>query len=153
MVDDKILNNSFDDVEYGIERTTQQSIQILPQVAYMYEESTCENMEDLYTERKTRDLMSEFFEKSPFYEKYSLDVKKVERCDLYDIYYYFKDRLNEVGEFNSVQIFCAIAEFFDVNYKIMYNDVIALEDKVVILEEMSDMYGLKKKFSKVNRLF
>ena len=150
MVDDKILNNSFDDVEYGTERTTQQSI---PQVAQMYEESTCENMEDLYTTRKMRNLMSEFFENSPFYEKYSVDAKKVERCDLYDIYYYFKDRLNEIGEFNSVQVFCAIAEFFDVNYKIMYNDVIALEDKVIILEEMSEMYGLKKRFANVNRLF
>jgi hypothetical protein len=59
----------------------------------------------------------------------------------------------EVGEFNNVQIFCAIAEFFDVNYKVMYNDVIALEDKVVILEQLSEMYGLKKKFSNVNRLF
>lgn len=153
MVDDKILNNSFDDVEYGTERTTQQSIQILPQVAHMYEESTCENMEDLYTTRKMRDLMSGFFENSPFYEKYSVDAKKVERCDLYDIYYYFKDRLNEIGEFNAVQVFCAIAEFFDVNYKVMYNDIIALEDKVVILEEMSEMYGLKKKFANVNRLF
>jgi hypothetical protein len=60
MVDDKILNNSFDDVEYGIERTTQQSISILPQVAYMYEESTSENIEDLYTNRKMRDLMAGF---------------------------------------------------------------------------------------------
>ena len=71
----------------------------------------------LYTTRKMRDLMSGFFENSPFYEKYSVDAKKVERCDLYDIYYYFKDRLNEIGEFNAVQVFCAIAEFFDVNYK------------------------------------
>lgn len=153
MVDDKILNNSFDDVEYGIERTTQQSISILPQVAYMYEESTSENIEDLYTNRKMRDLMSGFFENSPFYEKYSVEAKRLERCDMFDVYYYFKDRLMEVGEFNNVQIFCAIAEFFDVNYKVMYNDVIALEDKVVILEQLSEMYGLKKKFSNVNRLF
>jgi hypothetical protein len=153
MVDDKILNNSFDDVEYGIERTTQQAISILPQVAHMYEESTSESIEDLYTERKMRNLMADFFEASPFYEKYSGESKRVERSDLFDMYYYFKDRLNEIGEFNSVQVFCAIAEFFDVNYKVMYNDVIALEDKVVILEELSEMYGLKKKFSNVNRLF
>lgn len=153
MVDDKILNNSFDDVEYGTERTTQQSIAILPQVAYMYEESTCEDIEDIYTTRKMRDLMSEFFENSPFYEKYSVDAKKVERCDLYDIYYYFKDRLNEVNEFNCVQVFCAIAEFFDVNYKVLYNDIIALEDKIVLLEEMANMYGLENKFASVNRLF
>lgn len=153
MVDDKILNNSFDDVEYGIERTTQQSIAILPQVAYMYEESTCDNIEDVYTARKMRDLMSEFFEKSPFYEKYSSDAKKVERCDMYNIYYYFKDRLNEVNEFNCVQVFCAIAEFFDVNYKVLYNDIIALEDKIVLLQEMADMYGLENRFASVNRLF
>lgn len=153
MVDDKILNNSFDDVEYGIERTTQQSIAILPQVAYMYEESTCDNIEDVYTARKMRDLMSEFFEKSPFYEKYSNDAKKVERCDMYNIYYYFKDRLNEVNEFNCVQVFCAIAEFFDVNYKVLYNDIIALEDKIVLLQEMADMYGLENRFASVNRLF
>ena len=117
MVDDKILNNSFDDVEYGTERTTQQSISILPQVAYMYEESTSENIEDLYTNRKMRDLMSIFFENSPFYEKYSGEAKRLERCDMFDVYYYFKDRLNEVGEFNCVQIFCAIAEFFDVSIR------------------------------------
>ena len=66
---------------------------------------------------------------------------------------FFTPEETSVLEFNAVQVFCAIAEFFDVNYKIMYNDVISLEDKVIILEEMSEMYGLKKRFANVNRLF
>ena len=39
MIEDKIFENSFDKVEYGVERTTQESIQISPFVEKQYEES------------------------------------------------------------------------------------------------------------------
>ena len=37
MIEDKIFENSFDKVEYGVERTTQESIQISPFVEKQYE--------------------------------------------------------------------------------------------------------------------
>jgi len=52
-----------------------------------------------------------------------------------------------------IKIFCAIAEFFDLNYKILYNDILTLEDKVKILDQLEKEYGLEKQFTKSKALF
>jgi hypothetical protein len=153
MIEDKIINNGFDNVEYGIERTTQSSIQISPFVEDRYEESTSEHIEEIYTRRRLMELMNELYENSKFYEKYGKNLKKIERCDLFDIYYHFKDELRKTHEFSVVQIFCTIAEFFDLNYKTLYNDILTLEDKVSILDHLEKDYGLEKHFAKSKSLF
>ena len=84
---------------------------------------------------------------------YNPVVKKVERCDLFKIYYHFKDELQKQNEFSIIQIFCTIAEFFDLNYKTLYNDILTLEDKVNILEHLEKEYGLDKHFARSKALF
>ena len=175
MLEDKIFENSFDKVEYGVERTTQASIQISPFVEKQYEESVSENIDEIYTRRRLMRLMYELYLKSEFFDKYgqkqhvdaSKDsstlnyedlvynpvVKKVERGDLFKIYYYFKDELQKQHEFSIIQIFCTIAEFFDLNYKTLYNDILTLEDKVNILEHLEKEYGLDKHFARSKALF
>jgi hypothetical protein len=179
MLEDKIFENSFDKVEYGVERTTQASIQISPFVEKQYEESVSENIDEIYTRRRLMQLMYELYLKSEFFDKYgqkqhvdaskdaSKDsstlnyedlvynpvVKKVERGDLFKIYYHFKDELQKQHEFSIIQIFCTIAEFFDLNYKTLYNDILTLEDKVNILEHLEKEYGLDKHFARSKALF
>lgn len=175
MLEDKIFENSFDKVEYGIERTTQASIQISPFVEKQYEESVSENIDELYTRRRSMQLMYELYLKSEFFEKYGQKphvdasndsssllyegliynpvVKKIEHGDLFKIYYYFKDALQKQHEFSIIQIFCMIAEFFDLNYKTLYNDILTLEDKVNILEHLEKEYGLEKHFASSKALF
>ena len=151
---DKIGNSSYDNVEYGVERTTQTPIQIDPYAEEMYEETTSENIEDIYVKRKMMDIMNEIYEQSEYFEKYGgKKPKKVDRSDLFGIYYYFKDELRKRNEYTIVQIFITIAEFFDLNYRTLYNDILTLEDKVEILDHLSDEYGLERQFAQSNPLF
>ena len=175
MLGDKIIDNSFDKVEYGVERTTQTSIQISPFVEKQYEESVSENIDELYVIRRLMKIMYDLYLNSEFFEKYGqkqhIDAskdsstlqyedlvynpvaKKIERGDLFKIYYYFKDELQKHNEFSIIQIFCTIAEFFDLNYKTLYNDILTLEDKVNILEHLEKEYGLNKHFARSKALF
>ena len=97
--------------------------------------------------------MSELYEASEFYEKYGQDCKKLEKADISNVYYTFKRQLLEKDDYNLVQVFTTIAEFFDLNYKTLYNDIISLEDKAEILEILRDMYGLESQFAKSKKLF
>ena len=152
-IDDKIINNSYDNVDYGTERTSQSPISIDPAAESLYEENMTEHIEDLYTKKKLYEELHELYLNSPYFEKYKKNPKKVERADFFGIYYYFKDKLMENNEYNIVQIFCAIAEFFDFNYKTLYNEVITLGDKVVLLETLQEQFGLEKEFDNSIRLF
>ena len=147
------MNNSYDSVEYGTGNLSQRAISISPLAEDMYKESTTESIEDLYTKKKIMDDMHELYEASKYFEKYKKHAKKIERSDLFDIYYYFKDRLKEKDEYSTIQIFCAIAEFFDLNYKVLYNDIIAIKDKAEILEALQTQYGLEKEFVNSRKLF
>ena len=150
---DKIINNSYDAVDYGQEALSQSPIAINPLVSEQYEEATSENIEDIYTRKKLYNQMSELYEASEFYEKYGQDCKKLEKADISNVYYTFKHQLLEKNDYNLVQIFTTIAEFFDLNYKTLYNEIISLEDKAEILEILRDMYGLESQFAKSKKLF
>ena len=150
---DKIINNSYDAVDYGQEALSQSPIAINPLVSDQYEEAISENIEDIYTRKNLYNQMSELYEASEFYEKYGQDCKKLEKADISNVYYTFKRQLLEKDDYNLVQVFTTIAEFFDLNYKTLYNDIISLEDKAEILEILRDMYGLESQFAISKKLF
>lgn len=153
MLEDKIINNNYNNVEYGSTTLNTSSISVSPMVYDRYEESLCENIEDLYTRKDLFERLLKIYEESPYYAKYGKDVKKLEKRDIADVYYTFKAKLKEDTSFSLVQIFCTIAEFFDLNYKTLYNDVISLEDKAEILELLQETYGLENTMSKSKKLF
>lgn len=152
-VKDKIFNSRYNNVEYGSERTSNQEIAIDPAISDLYEENVSENMEEVYVKKNMMKKMEELYEQSEFYQKYGQDPRRIERCDFFKIYYYFKDKLKELNEYNIVQIFCVISEFFDFNYKVLYKDIITLEDKVEILDIIEDQYGLDKPLASSKKLF
>lgn len=153
MLEDKIINNSFDNVEYGTEMSKTSGIAISPLVSDRYEESISDNIEDLYLRKRINEKLIVLYEHSPFYEKYGKE-KKLEKADIPEIYYTFKSELRKDNSYTLAQIFCAIAEFFELNYKTLYNDIISLEDKAEILENLRESYGLDNQMtSKSKRLF
>ena len=153
--EDKILNNNYDSVDYGTESLNRHGgISITPMVSDRYEESTTENIDEVIMRKKINSQLAQLYEASPFYQKYGQDCKKIDKSDLTDIYYTFKSQLSDTEEhYTIVQILCAIAEFFELNYKILYNDILTLEDKAAVLESLEDTYGLEQKYAKSKKLF
>lgn len=147
----KVLNNNYNMVDRKTGTTS--AIAVSPLVSHLYQESLCEDIADLYQSRITDEVMYDLFIKSPFYEKYSTSVKRIEKADAYDIYVYFRDELSkQKPDINIIQIFFAIMEFFEFNYDKMYNDVISINDKSQILEALSNVYGYKSELE-CNKLF
>lgn len=94
--------------------------------------------------------MYELFSESPYYEKYNTD-KKVDKADLVNMYYYFRNLLLAEDKYTLSQIFICFAEFFNVNYKILYSEVCVM-DKDTLIRELSENANLKDKINK-NKLF
>ena len=153
MLEDKIINNNYDNVDYSYGFTSSTPIAISPLVSDRYEDALSEDIGELYARRHIYEDVAEIFEASPYFQKYGRETKKLEKRDVSDIYYTFKDELKKKDSYSLVQIFCAIAEFFELNYKTLYNDIISLEDKAEILEILQESYGLESTLSTSKRLF
>lgn len=152
-MEDKIINNNFDSVEYCTECLKGGTIEIDPKLRDRYEETTSENIEDVYTRKHLYNDLMNMYMKSKYYEKYGQDCKKIERRDMMDVYYTFKEQLMEKKDYSLAQVVCAIAEFFEMNYKTLYNDVLSLEDKARVIEDLQEIYGLESNFANSKRLF
>jgi hypothetical protein len=151
---EKVFNNSYNNIYYGLEKTNKSSsIEISPLVSHIYEESTTEDITDIISKKVMDDIIYEEYHKTKWYEKYIDETKKIEKSDITDIYYYFKKILVNKNTYNSVEAFCGIAEFFKINYKMLYNDIISIEDKAEILNILKETYGLKNRFKGINQLY
>lgn len=149
----EIINNSYEDVDYTSDRFTQNTLSINPLVSDDYKEVLSEDLDEVYNLKQLDEAMNELYLESPWYSKYGKNIKKVERGDIFEIYYYFKERLESTKMYGIVHIFCSICEFFDLNYKYVYNDIVSLRDKANILEALEEKYGLENYFSKSVKLF
>lgn len=149
----EIINNSYENVDYSADRFTQNTLTIDPAVSDNYKEILSEDLDEVYNLKQLDEALNELYENSPWYEKYGKNIKKIERGDIYDMYYYFKERLENTKMYSIVHIFCSICEFFDFNYKYVYNDIVSLRDKAHILETLEEKYGLENYFSKSVKLF
>lgn len=153
MLEDKIINNNYDNVDYGAVFTKSSSIAVNPLVADRYEEALSDDVSEIYTRKHIYEELAMLYEESEFYSKYGQDARKIEKRDISDVYYTFKELLKKKHEYSLVQIFCAIAEFFEFNYKVLYNDVCSLEDKAELLEGLQHLYGLEKSLNSSKKLF
>ncbi len=149
----EIINNSYEDIDYTADRFTQSTLTIDPAISDNYKEVLSEDMEEVYNLKQLDETLNELYENSPWYGKYGRNIKKIERGDIYDIYYYFKERLENMKMYSIMHIFCSICEFFDFNYKYVYNEIVSLRDKACILEALEEKYGLENYFSQSVKLF
>ena len=101
-------------------------------------------------EKRLNEKMLELFEASPYYDKYK-DEKRIDKIDMINMYYYFRDILVTEKSYSLSQIFICFAEFFDVNYKILYGELCVV-DKDMLIRETSEFANVSEKINR-NKLF
>lgn len=142
MKEDKIINNSYNtgEIEYEAFSAT---MKIDDRVSALYEDQYSENMFELRTIKSLNEEIYKLFLESPFHEKYQ-NPKRVDKGDMVKMYYYFKERLVKEKSYSNSQIFMGFAEFFQINYDQLYNEIGVL-DKEGLLRELNSHKGMKNK--------
>jgi len=102
------------------------------------------------TKQLLNDEIYKIFEESDYYEKYKVP-KRVDKHDMIKMYYFFKGELTKIKNFSAMEIFIGFAEFFQINYDQLYNEIRVL-DKESLLRELNEKYGLNSRI-KTKRLF
>jgi hypothetical protein len=148
MNEDKIINNSFNSGEMAFREFTQ-TIKVDNRVSGLYEDQLGDILEHRNF-KALNDVIYEIFLESPFYQKYKVP-KRVDKNDMIKMYYFFKEELLKKKDFSPMEIFIGFAEFFQINYDQLYNEVRVL-DKESLLKELNEKYDFKNKI-KTKRLF
>jgi len=149
MRNDKILNNAYNSGDIDYENFSQ-PIKVDDRVYELYKDILSDNIIEERTFKLLYDIIYDIFIKCPFYEKYK-NPKRVDKNDLLKMYYYFKERLIKENTFSAMQMFIGFAEFFQINYDQLYNDIGVL-DKEGLLRELNDKFKLDNKI-KTKKLF
>lgn len=147
--EDKILNNSYNEGEQNYEDFGP-VMKIHDSVLSLHEDQLGDNIVEVRTLKMLENEMYEIFSSSPYFEKYK-KPKRADGSDRVKMYYYFKQKLLDQKKYSNIDIFIAFAEFFQVNYDQLYNEVGVL-DKENLLKELNEKYGLSHKI-KTKRLF
>jgi len=147
--EDKIINNSYNQGEQTYEDFGA-VMKVHDSVFSLYEDQLGDNIVENRTLKMLDDEMYEIFQNSPYYEKYK-KPKRADGNDRIKMYYYFKEQLLKRRKYTNMEIFIAFAEFFQVNYDQLYNEVGVL-DKEGLLRELNEKYGLSNRI-KTKRLF
>lgn len=145
---DKIMNNGFNAGEMNHEAFTG-DIRIENSVADLYEDQLGDIIECRVRSMLDVELYQIFVD-SPYHQKYKTP-KRIDKTDLVKMFYYFKGFIMKSGKFSNMDFFIGFAEFFQVNYDVLYSDI-SVMDKEYILKEMSEKYGLHSRI-KTKKLF
>jgi hypothetical protein len=147
--EDKIINNSYNQGEQTYEDFGS-TMKVHDSVFSLYEDQLGDNIVENRTLKMLDDEMYEIFQNSPYYEKYK-KPKRADGNDRIKMYYYFKDNLLKRKKYTNMEIFIAFAEFFQINYDQLYNEI-GVMDKEGLLRELNEKYGLSHRI-KTKRLF
>jgi len=148
MKEDKIINNSFNSGELNYQEFTR-SIKVDSRVSGLYEDQLGDILE-YRTAQLLNGIIYDIFEKSAYYEKYK-NPKRVDKNDMIKMYYFFKDEIKRERDFSAMEVFIGFAEFFQINYDQLYNEIRVL-DKESLLKELNEKLGLAGRI-KTKRLF
>jgi len=147
--EDKILNNSYNQGEQNFEDFGG-TMKVHDSVFSLYEDQLGDNIVENNTLKMLDEKLYDLFIKSPYFEKYK-KIKRADGNDRIKMYYFFKEKLLEEKKYSSVEIFICFAEFFQVNYDQLYEEIGVL-DKEGLLKELNEKYNLTHKI-KTKRLF
>jgi len=142
MKEDKIINNSYNTGEIDFEAFNS-AMKIDDRISDLYEDQHSDNMIEVRVIKSLNDDMYDIFKKSPYYEKYK-KIKRVDKNDMIEMYYYFKEKLITKNTYSSSQIFIGFAEFFQINYDQLYSEI-GVMDKENLLKELDSHNRLKNK--------
>lgn len=149
MKEDKIVNNSYNTGDIDYEAFTA-PMKIDDRISTLYDDQLSDNLIDVRTEKTLEEDIYVLFLDSPFYIKYK-NPKRVDKGDMSTMYYYFKGELVKRRSYSDMQIFISFAEFFQINYDQLYDEVGVL-DKESLLKELSEKGKVKNKI-KTRKLF
>ena len=91
---------------------------------------------------------------SPYAKKYPIEnLKKIEKNDITKVFYYVKEELDKIRKLSAYELVLAINEFFDFNYNVIWYDVLSVELKGEILEDLYENHGMKSKMQVSKKLF
>ena len=108
----------------------------------------------LLNDRKdTANQLYQIFKTSSYLKKYSNSTKKVDKDDIFEIFYYFKNELKKKKTVSAYEFMLSINEFFDFNYDYIWNNVASVDMKSEILEDMYKNMGKREEMEHQIRLF
>lgn len=148
MIFDKITTNSYNTGDMDFQEFTS-PIALNDNISSRYEEYSLDAT-DYKIKKQLENALYEIFINSEYYEKYKTP-RNLDKNDLLTMYYYFKDILVLENIFSPIDIFKGFAEFFEVNYNILYSKI-SIKDKESILKEINDTIQIKNKV-KTKKLF
>jgi hypothetical protein len=143
---DKIFNNDYNTGNLDFEEFS------LPKVDTFYSEKNlddCYNSHDYEREKKLQEMVDKFFRESDLFEALE-HKKKIPKQNIPLVFVAIKKRF-ESDEFTGSEIFSAIAEYFGMNYEILYENIPSIYREQLV-RELDDRYGILKKRG-VKRLF
>ena len=160
-----ILGNSYNNKDFGNDINENSTITVDPSASELYEEATTEDPDELKRKDRLRNLMYDLFKESEWYEKYgafsiidedgneSTNDKKVEKKDIKQIYEYFEHFIVDVNGYDELEAICTICEFFQLNYKTIYDNVLPPVKKSNLLRIIKEKFGISKELRKTYKLF
>jgi hypothetical protein len=146
---DKIMNNSYNSGSVEHENFVG-AIKLHDSVFDLYKDQLSDDLIEYRTQKMLEEELYDLFKVSKYYEKYK-KIKRIDKNDVLPVYYHFKENLLLSKKFSNMEIFIGIAEFFQINYDYLYQEIGVL-DKERLLKEMSEKFGLDKRI-KTKKLF
>lgn len=143
---DKIFNNDFNTGNLDFEEYN------LPRVDDFYAEqnlSECYDSHEYIRKKNLEELVDTYFKESEYYETLSTK-KKIPKQIIPLVFVAIRSEF-EGSEFTGSEIFSSIAEYFGLNYEILYENIPSIYREQLV-RELDDKYGVLQKRG-VKRLF
>jgi hypothetical protein len=125
-------------------------IKINDKITHLYEDTISEDLIGYRSNKLLEEIMYNVFLESPFYHKYKTP-KRIEKSDVTKMYYFFKEKILKEHNFSLYDIFINFAEFFQINYELLYNEISTLS-KEELLKELNNEKQISERF-KTKKLF
>lgn len=149
----KILNNSYFDGN-NTESFNIEGIVISPDYEDNYKETYFSDPVLLQQRERTNEHLYNIFKESPFWSKYGLDkeegkIIKIPKEDIAKVFYYCKNKLNEIEPISTFETIIAINEFFEFSYDYIVNKVLSPKMKSELYKEYYNEGGMKSRMNKL----
>lgn len=132
------------------------SIKVDPGLSDRYDYAVTENIELLNDRKDTTEKLYEIFQKSPFKKKYvTTDGKtiKIPKNEIPDVFYYCRDELKKVKPLSTYEFMIAICEFFEFDYKHIFNNVMSTKMKADLFDNLYKLGDINPNISNEEQLF
>jgi hypothetical protein len=144
---DKIFENDYNTGNLDFEEYTN-----LPKVDIFYAEDNLKECYDSYEYSrsvKLENLIDEYFQETEYGAIFA-SKKKIPKQTLPQVFVSIRDKFIN-NDYTGVEIFTAIADYFGINYEILYENIPSLY-RAELVKELDEKYGVLKKKG-IKRLF